>query len=130
MKNKGGNDSISFMEKNMINQCYCLCHKTTCQGKRSLTLEPVFILIFAEKKYQSEHNLLYFCHISVVNCGNPGNVNNADKTGTTYTYQSQVSYSCRSGYERTSGSPTRTCLASGDWDGTAPVCYGEHVLLF
>ena len=66
---------------------------------------------------------------SVKNCGDPGNVNNAGKSGTTYTYLSQVVYTCSSGYERTSGSLTRTCQATGNWDGSQPVCSGDYFLL-
>ena len=60
--------------------------------------------------------------ISVVSCGDPGSINNADKSGSTYTYNSQVTYTCQTGYEKTSGSLTRTCQADGSWNGTAPVC--------
>ena len=62
--------------------------------------------------------------IPAVNCGDPGQPTHSTKSGSTYTYQSTVSYSCNSGYTHTSGSLQKTCLANGNWDGLDIVCSG------
>ena len=62
---------------------------------------------------------------TVVGCGDPGEPTHSTKSGSTYTYQSTVSYSCDSGYDHTSGSLQRTCQANGDWDGDEIVCSGR-----
>ncbi|XP_063415983.1 CUB and sushi domain-containing protein 3-like [Mytilus trossulus] len=37
-------------------------------------------------------------------------------------YQDTITYACITGYELTSGSLTRQCMANGTWFGSAPVC--------
>ena len=41
---------------------------------------------------------------------------------TEYDYNTNVVYSCDVGFNLTAGDPTRTCLASRTWSGTAPTC--------
>jgi hypothetical protein len=65
--------------------------------------------------------ILTLSFISVVNCGNPGAVSNARRTGSSFTYNSVVSYTCNPGY-RISGSERRTCQGDGTWSGISPKC--------
>jgi len=57
-----------------------------------------------------------------VSCGDPGSVNLATRTGTSYLYQDKVTYSCASGYEVKSGNAQRTCGSNKAWSGSKPVC--------
>ena len=50
-----------------------------------------------------------------VNCGDPGMVENAQRTGDTFTYLSVVTYTCNSGFLVTSGASTIQCLSDGEW---------------
>ena len=56
-----------------------------------------------------------------VNCGDPGDISNGNKNGTTYHYGAVVSYSCDTGYY-INGSQTLQCQADGNWNGTVPSC--------
>ena len=66
---------------------------------------------------------------TAVNCGDPGQPAHSTKTGSTYTYQLTVSYTCDSGYTHTSGRLQRICQANGDWSGDDIVCSGMIQLL-
>jgi len=57
-----------------------------------------------------------------VSCGDPGSVSLASKSGTSFVYQSKVTYSCVSGYEVKQGNLVRTCGSNKAWSGTKPVC--------
>ena len=57
-----------------------------------------------------------------VNCGNPGTLNNGERNGDTFTYNSSVSYQCDSGYSLF-GSVILTCLPNGSWNASIPLCY-------
>jgi len=57
-----------------------------------------------------------------VNCGNPGTPSNSQKSGTTYTYGATVSYSCKTGYQKTGGHTSRQCQANKSWSNSAIVC--------
>ena len=58
----------------------------------------------------------------VVNCGDPGSPSNGQRTGSSTTYNSVVTYTCNTGYTLTQGSNRRTCQSNGQWSGTAPRC--------
>ncbi len=55
----------------------------------------------------------------------PAAVSNADFSGSDLTYQGQLSYTCQTGYEHTSGNLSRTCQSDGSWTGSTPVCQGR-----
>eukprot|EP00117_Sycon_ciliatum_P036248 scpid11835/ scgid3889/ Sushi, von Willebrand factor type A, EGF and pentraxin domain-containing protein 1 len=57
----------------------------------------------------------------VVDCGNPGPLSGGVVTGSSFTYNSQVSFRCNTGYNL-AGSELRTCLARGTWSGVATTC--------
>ena len=60
------------------------------------------------------------CH--PVNCGNPGTPINGARNGNLYTYNSNISYQCDSGYSLF-GSLILICLPNGSWNGSVPLCY-------
>jgi len=57
-----------------------------------------------------------------VNCGDPGPLAFATKSGTAYLYQDKVTYTCINGYELKSGNLVRTCQPDKSWSKPAPVC--------
>ena len=64
-----------------------------------------------------------FVYLSLIDCGtlpNPDNGGVSYSNGVT-TYQEVATFTCDAGYILT-GVVTRTCLASGNWDGSSPVC--------
>ena len=56
-----------------------------------------------------------------VKCGDPGTPNNADAFGDVYTYNSEVTFNCNTGYEL-EGSATISCQANGFWNDAIPQC--------
>ena len=60
----------------------------------------------------------------VVTCASPASVINASMTPVqaTYEYTDTITYTCATGYQRTSGDLSRSCSASGIWSGSEPVC--------
>ena len=61
-----------------------------------------------------------------VSCGEPSDVPNSIRTGTSFTFGSSVHYQCNTGYY-ISGSSDRMCQSSGTWSGQAPLCNGRTV---
>eukprot|EP00731_Ephydatia_muelleri_P000539 Em0001g539a len=63
------------------------------------------------------------CQIQV-DCGDPGTPLYSMRVGSTFLYQSSVTYTCNNGYYQSSGPAggVRTCQNTGLWSGTAPVC--------
>ena len=70
-----------------------------------------------------------FCFVlTAVNCGNltnPANGQVSHTAGTTF--GQTATYSCNTGYDLVADS-NRTCQATGNWSGSAPICQG--VLLY
>ena len=60
-------------------------------------------------------------HRAVIDCGAPGHLSNGERIGSTYTFGSQVRYSCNPGYELL-GVERRICQADGTWTGSVPTC--------
>ena len=61
---------------------------------------------------------------SAVNCGNPGTPTNGQRSLSSTTYNSVVTYTCDVGYTL-QGSNSRTCQSSGQWSGIVPQCKCE-----
>ena len=61
---------------------------------------------------------------SPVECGDPGEVSMGTKTllNATYTFGSQVHYTCYDGYEIINGVDTISCQANGVWTNPVPTC--------
>ena len=64
---------------------------------------------------------LILLSFTVIDCGDPGDVPNAIKSGR-YVYNEQVTYTCRQGYRKVDGDFHLHCQADGTWSGTPPTC--------
>lgn len=67
--------------------------------------------------------------MTVVNCGTPPPVTNGVITGSDYSYNSTITYSCIAANYKLSGPLERICQADGQWSGTQPVCLGNFVVV-
>ena len=67
-------------------------------------------------------------HVIVINCGDPGAVPNADRSGSEFTYLHNVTYTCHHGYRMT-GSPICMCQADGQWS-VAPTCQRNYLIFY
>ena len=56
-----------------------------------------------------------------VDCGDPGTPTNGQRSLSSTTYNSVVTYTCDVGYTL-QGSNSRTCQSSGQWSGSVPQC--------
>ena len=63
---------------------------------------------------------------SAINCGDPGTPTNGQRSLSSTTYNSVVTYTCDVGYTL-QGSNSRTCQSSGQWSGSVPQCIGMLV---
>ncbi|KAM4808468.1 sushi, von Willebrand factor type A, EGF and pentraxin domain-containing protein 1 [Rhinophrynus dorsalis] len=57
-----------------------------------------------------------------VRCEEPPSIKNGYVSGTNYSFDAVVAYSCNKGYY-IKGEKKRTCQASGEWSGRLPACY-------
>ena len=60
------------------------------------------------------------CSFIVVSCGDPGQVTDATRSGDSFNYRDNVTYTCHTGYARTSGANgaiTLMCEDDGIWVG-------------
>lgn len=59
---------------------------------------------------------------TIVNCTDPGTPSDGTRSGgNSYSFNSQLTYSCDEGYEL-SGSSVIVCLSTGNWSDVPPVC--------
>ena len=93
----------------------------------SLNLTPRSPLLVAMTVYASFPQITD--PAAVVDCGTPpdANVNGNSPWYSSTTFESAVRYACQPGYMRV-GEGTITCLASGQWSGSAPHCNRELTL--
>ncbi len=73
-----------------------------------------------------------FLCVIVVTCSSLSAPNNGAMSGSAVTYQSVITFSCKTGYN-IGGSSSRTCQADGTWSGTtvscaSKWCYSQTVL--
>ena len=61
---------------------------------------------------------------TVVDCGDPGTPTNGQRSLSSTTYNSVVTYTCGVGYTL-QGSNSRTCQSDGQWSGSVPQCRSE-----
>ena len=72
-------------------------------------------------------NTIFF--FIAIDCGDPGTPTNGQRTLSSTTYNSVVTYTCDVGYTL-QGSNSRTCQTNGQWSGSVPRCNRElRVLL-
>ena len=69
--------------------------------------------------------LLYYAVVTCPVLVSPPNADVQHPQGVEY--QSTATYTCDSGYERSSGDLQRDCSADGTWTGNEPVCVGEYI---
>ena len=65
--------------------------------------------------------LAQFSSFSAVDCGDPGTPTNGQRSLSSTTYNSVVTYTCDVGYTL-QGSNSRTCQSNGQWSGNVPQC--------
>ena len=61
---------------------------------------------------------------SAIDCGDPGTPTNGQRSLSSTTYNSVVTYTCDVGYTL-QGSNSRTCQFNGQWNGSVPQCSSE-----
>ena len=59
-----------------------------------------------------------------IDCGDPGTPTNSQRSLSSTTYNSVVTYTCDVGYTLL-GSNSRTCQSDGQWSGSVPQCNRE-----
>ena len=66
-------------------------------------------------------------HVSVIDCGPLDHPANGDVSVSSTVFSFNATYSCNTGYTLT-GHGIRTCLETGFWSGSEPICTGKmHV---
>ncbi|XP_018416817.1 PREDICTED: complement decay-accelerating factor-like [Nanorana parkeri] len=55
-------------------------------------------------------------------CGNPGEVENADMEAENFLFGSKVTYTCNAGYRMIGRRNYRECQADGTWSNALPIC--------
>ena len=60
--------------------------------------------------------------LTALPCGTPSSLSNGQRRYSSTTVGSTVTYTCNTGYLRTAGSSSRTCLFGGRWSGSHPTC--------
>ena len=89
------------------------------------SFQALFLLLAILLQYWKHfyNQLMYvFSLLTAVDCGNltdPANGQVIHPGGTTF--GQTATYSCNTGFNLV-GDSTRTCLATGDWSGNAPIC--------
>ncbi|XP_070571254.1 uncharacterized protein [Ptychodera flava] len=56
-----------------------------------------------------------------VSCGDPGEIENGNKIGENFTYESEIKFVCNEGYTL-NGTESITCLSNGYWSDDVPTC--------
>ena len=70
--------------------------------------------------------MCYVWHIDI-DCGDPGTPTNGQRSLSSTTYNSAVTYTCDVGYTL-QGSNSRTCQSDGQWSGSVPQCNREFIV--
>ncbi|XP_065177806.1 uncharacterized protein LOC135808534 isoform X3 [Sycon ciliatum] len=59
---------------------------------------------------------------NIVDCAQPPDGNNTFSNVSTTVYESEVNYTCQSGFQAVVGDFQHTCSETGEWNGTLPEC--------
>ena len=74
------------------------------------------------------------CHLNsfltAIRCSSLSPPVNGSLSGSKFSYNKSVVYSCNRGYNLENGNKIRTCLMSGHWSGKAPSCQREYFVIF
>ena len=70
--------------------------------------------------------MCYVRHVDI-DCGDPGTPTNGQRSLSSTTYNSVVTYTCDVGYTL-QGSNSRTCQSDGEWSGSVPQCSREFTV--
>ena len=62
-----------------------------------------------------------YCFVSAVSCGDPGRPLHSVRFGSSFTFQSSLSFTCSLGFN-IAGQKEIICLANGHWSSTVPLC--------
>ena len=69
---------------------------------------------------------IQFLSFLAINCGDPGTPTNGQRSLSSTTYNSVVTYTCDVGYSL-QGLSSRKCLYTGQWTGNVTLCIGKSV---
>ena len=69
---------------------------------------------------------ILFLFFLAIDCGDPGTPTNGQRSLSSTTYNSVVTYTCDVGYTL-QGSNSRKCLYTGRWKGSVPQCISKSV---
>ena len=88
------------------------------------TVSFIIICAFVYSQVLGNSPLIFPTLLSAVSCGTPPAAPaNGHRSGSGTTYQSTRTYTCNPGYSPTPPGPnTITCMANGQWSGSAPRC--------
>ena len=119
--------SISSFQKMKIKNVFYL---SNLKGKGStyMSLNMFGKMAFIHKCIDDKESECICLLFPVKNCGAPPNVPGGVTTGTDFYQHAKISVRCNSGLYHYAGDLQRTCLPSGQWSGTTPVCHGKLLL--
>ena len=83
------------------------------------------IYLFGFAMFTSKWEWILF-QSPAVDCGDPGTPTNGQRTLSSTTYNSVVTYTCDVGYTL-QGSNSRTCQSDGQWSGSVPPCNRKFI---
>ena len=66
--------------------------------------------------------------LPAIDCGDPGTPTNGQRSLSSTTYNSVVTYTCDASYAL-QGSSSRTCQSDGQWSGSLPECMCKLLVL-
>ena len=76
--------------------------------------------------FNSTYSHIPCTHASEIDCGVLINPANGEVVAFVTTFNSTATYSCNTGYTLT-GDDMRTCLETGLWSGSEPMCTGKYI---
>ena len=83
-------------------------------------MKTVNVMPFIRCYYRAIDVMFYILHVAIT-CGDPGTPTNGQRSLSSTTYNSVVTYTCDVGYTL-QGANSRTCQSDGQWSGTVPQC--------
>ena len=109
---------------NLVGDSTRTCQATGMWSGSAPTCQSMFL--FSSVNYQAISTYVSLLPI-VADCGALSNPVNGQVTTSGTTFGQTATYSCNTGYNLV-GESTRTCQATGNWSGSAPMCECMFVL--